>query len=232
MEENEKTEKEAAVAETTGITEVAKMPETVEITEVTEETEKAEKKKKKRESVAYNIAIIAMFVAVIAVCAWASIPISAIAITLQTFAVCMAAALLGWKRGLATVVAYILLGLVGVPVFSKFQAGASVLAGVTGGYIIGFLFTAVIVGVVSDILKRVKPKKIFEIIFLAAAMVVGIAVCYAFGTAWYVAVCNAKGNSVTVYAALSMCVFPYIVPDLVKVVVAVAIYLSVKKYVK
>lgn len=220
MEETEKIE------EKTAVTEEAEMAEDTE-------TVKKAAKKKKRESAAYNIAITAMFVAIIAVCAWASIPISAISITLQTFAVCLAAALLGWKRGIAAVVAYILLGLVGVPVFSGFKAGASVLAGITGGYIIGFLFTAAIVGIVSDVLRKVKPKKAVEIVIMALAMVVGIIVCYAFGTLWFVFVFNAKNDTpVTVYAALSMCVFPYIVPDLVKVALAVVVYTSTKKHIK
>ena len=88
---------------------------------------------KKSKSAAYDIAISALFVAVIAICAWIAVPISEISITLQTMGVCLAAALLGWKRGLAVVSAYILLGLVGVPVFSGFTGGAAKLIGPTGG---------------------------------------------------------------------------------------------------
>jgi len=195
--------------------------------------EKEKQKSDRRIGAAYNIAITAMFVAIIAVCAWLYIPISNIPITFQTFAVCLAAALLGWKRGLIAVTAYILLGLVGVPVFAKFGGGVGVLAGPTGGYIIGFLFTAAIVGVVSDVLKRVKLHKAIEVILLALAMIVGIAVCYAFGTAWYVIVNKiAKDTAVTVYAACSMCVFPYIIPDLIKICVAVPLALTLKRFIK
>lgn len=189
--------------------------------------------KAKRIGAAYNICITAMFVAIIAVCAWIAIPISEISITLQTMAVCLAAALLGWKRGLIAVVAYILLGLVGVPVFTGFKGGVAVLAGVTGGYIIGFLFTALIVGIVSDVLKKLVVNKVLTAVFLAVAMVVGIIICYAFGTGWFVIVYGAKNSeSITVSAALAMCVFPYIVPDLVKVAVAVSLSVILKRFIK
>lgn len=201
--------------------------------EQAEQTNKAEKKKDRRTSATYNICITAMFVAIITVCAWLAIPISAISITLQTMAVCFAAALLGWKRGLVAVAAYILLGLVGVPVFSKFQSGVGVLAGVTGGYIIGFLFTALIVGVVSDVLKKFVSNKILIAVFLALAMIVGVAICYAFGTGWYVIVYGMKNaEGITVSAALSMCVFPFIVPDLIKIAVALSLTLTLKRFVK
>lgn len=193
--------------------------------------ETAAKKTDKRRSATYNICITAMFVAIIAVCAWLAIPISAISITLQTMGVCLAAALLGWKRGVIAVVAYILLGLVGVPVFTGPKGGVAVLAGVTGGYIVGFLFTALIVGIVSDLVKN--RKKIFQIIFLAVSMVVGIAVCYAFGTGWFVVVYGMKNaEPITVAAALDVCVFPYIIPDLIKVAVATALAVTLKRFIK
>lgn len=196
-----------------------------------ESTQETNKKANKRKSAAYNICITAMFVAIIAVCAWLAIPISAISITLQTMGVCLAAALLGWKRGLIAVAAYILLGLVGVPVFTGPKGGVAVLAGVTGGYIIGFLFTALIVGVVSDLVKN--RGKVARTVFLALSMVVGIAVCYAFGTGWFVIVYGAKNaEGITVAAALNMCVIPYIVPDLVKVAVATALAVPLRRFIK
>jgi len=196
-----------------------------------ESTKKTEKKNDKKIGAAYNICITAMFVAIIAVCAWISIPISAISITLQTMGVCLAAALLGWKRGLIAVTAYILLGLVGVPVFSGPKGGVAVLAGVTGGYIVGFLFTALIVGVVSDLVKN--RGRVAQVIFLALAMAIGVAVCYAFGTGWYVVVYGANNaDGITVAAALNMCVFPYIIPDLIKIAVAVPLAVTLKKFIK
>lgn len=191
------------------------------------------KKKVTRKSVAYNIAITAIFVVVMAVCAWIAIPINLIPITLQTMAVCLAAAMLGWKRGLSAVAAYILLGLVGVPVFAEFGSTAS-LVGPTGGYIIGFLFTAVIVGIPADLIKGkfTKKRKWIEAVVLVVSMILGIAVCYAFGTAWFMFYKISNDSAVSLGAALALCVVPYIVPDLCKIAVATALAISLKKFIK
>lgn len=166
-----------------------------------------------------------MSAAIIAVCSWISIPVGSIPITLQTMAVCIVAGLFGWKRGTLSVVVYILLGAIGVPVFSGFKAGIGVLGGPTGGYIVGFLFTALIVGIVSD---RVKGK-LWSVIL---AMVVGILVCYAFGTGWfYIAFVNSDSPK-TVLDVLTLCVFPYLIPDAVKIAVASVLVNRLKKHVK
>ena len=96
----------------------------------------------KKQLSAREIAYIGLGAALIAVCAWISIPLPQpmVPFTLQTFAVCLVCAVFGRKLGLWTVVVYILLGAVGVPVFSGFRGGVGVLLGTTGGYIIGFVF--------------------------------------------------------------------------------------------
>ena len=121
-------------------------------------------------SAAREISYTAMFVAIIAVCAWIAIPLpSNISITLQTMGVCLAAGFLGWKRGL-----------IAVAVFQGFTAGAAKLGSVTGGYIVGFLFTAAAVGLAADYIK-VKSGWLRAAV-LVAAMAVGVALCYLFGT--------------------------------------------------
>ena len=92
------------------------------------------------------MAYIAVSVALITICAWISVPVLQVPYTLQTLAVALIGALMGWKRGVAAVAVYILMGLAGIPVFSNFNAGAGVLFGATGGYIFGFLFAVVISG--------------------------------------------------------------------------------------
>ena len=87
----------------------------------------------------------AMGVALVAVCSWISIPLP-VPVTMQTFAICLITAVLGLRLGLWTVVVYILLGAAGLPVFSGFRSGLGALLGTTGGYIIGFIFTALAVG--------------------------------------------------------------------------------------
>ncbi|MBQ9248015.1 MAG: biotin transporter BioY, partial [Ruminococcus sp.] len=95
-----------------------------------------DKQKKSSKNAVKDLVFTAMFAALIAVCSILSIPIGEVPITLQTFAVCLAAAMLGWKRGTLSVLIYVLLGAVGVPVFAGMTGGVGILAGPTGGYII------------------------------------------------------------------------------------------------
>ena len=105
---------------------------------------------------AHDLAAIAMSVALIAVCSWISVP-TTIPFTMQTFAVCLVAAVFGLRHGVWAVLCYILLGAVGAPVFAGFSGGFGVLLGTTGGYILGFVFTALIVGFASEKLGRRIP---------------------------------------------------------------------------
>lgn len=188
---------------------------------IRETTEKKAKKKFKTIDIVY----IGLFAALIAVCSWISIPLT-VPITLQTMAICLVAGLLGAKRGTITTVIYILLGLVGVPVFAGFSSGPAALLSPSGGYIIGFIFTALIVGIVSD---KAKGKMLPLII----SMVIGILVCYVFGTAWF-AVVYAKQNetAATLKTILSWCVIPFLIPDAVKIAVASILTNRLKKFIK
>lgn len=152
--------------------------------------------------------------ALMTICAWISIPLpSMVPFTLQTFGVCLTAALLGPRTGLWSLLGYILLGAAGAPVFADFRGGMGVLLGPTGGYVAGFLFTALTTGLASerwgDRIGR-----------MAVAMALGVALCYAFGTAWFMAVYARRGGSIGLAAALGMCVVPYLVPDGLKILLA------------
>ncbi len=192
-----------------------------------EETKKEKKTKGKR--TAYQICIVAMFVAITAVCAWISIPIGAVPGTLQTLAVCLAGGLLGKKRGTIAILAYILLGAVGVPVFSSFRATAA-LVGPTGGYIVGFLFTAFLSGLAGEIAAG--KKKSLQIVILAAGMAIGVLVCYAFGTAWFLIYKATADAAVGLAYALSVCVIPFIPFDIAKIAAAIVLTLALKRFVK
>ena len=159
-----------------------------------------------------DLARVAMGVALIAVCSWLSVPMT-VPFTLQTFAVCLLAALFGLRLGLWTVVCYLLLGAVGAPVFAGFSGGIAALLGPTGGYLVGFLFTALAVGLAVERRGR-------KLTVLIAAMALGILLCYTFGTAWFVLVYTRSSGPITVGAALGMCVFPYLLPDAVKIALA------------
>ncbi|MGN1329613.1 MAG: biotin transporter BioY [Eubacterium sp.] len=185
--------------------------------------EDAVKEKKKFKTI--DIVYIGLFAALIAVCSWISIPLT-VPITLQTMAICLVAGLLGAKRGTITTVVYILLGLVGVPVFAGFSSGPAALLSPSGGYIIGFIFTALIVGIVSDKAKG-------KLLPLIVSMVIGILVCYVFGTAWF-AIVYAKQNetAATLKTILGWCVIPFLIPDAVKIAVASILTNRLKKFIK
>ena len=159
-----------------------------------------------------DMAYIALSAALMTVCSWISIPV-AIPFTLQTFAMCVAGGLLGAKRGTAAVGVYLLLGLVGAPVFAGFTGGAGILTGATGGYLVGFLFTALAAGITADRFGR-------GILPLAVGMVIGVALCYAFGTAWFMAVYARASGPIGILTALGWCVFPFLLPDLAKIALA------------
>jgi len=155
---------------------------------------------------------IALSVALIAVCSWISVPLM-IPVTLQTFAVCLVTALLGLKSGLWAVAAYILLGAAGLPLFSGFRGGPAALLGTTGGYIVGFLFTALSVGLGVKLFGRRLP-------VLLISMALGVLLCYVFGTAWFMVVYTRNSGPVSLGVVLGWCVLPYLIPDAVKILLA------------
>ena len=125
-----------------------------------------------------RVSVVGLSVALLTVCAWISIPIGAVPVTLQLFAVFAIAGLLDLKIGVLSMISYLLLGVVGVPVFANYKSGAAVLQGATGGYIIGMLIAVIIVNLFKYI--KIKP-----ILFLVLGMIVGLIVCYIFGTLWF-----------------------------------------------
>jgi biotin transport system substrate-specific component len=166
----------------------------------------------------YRLVLVAMFAAVITICSWISIP-TTIPFTLQTMGVFIAAGLLGWKYGTLSVVIYVLLGAVGVPVFAGFSGGVGTLVGPTGGYILGFIFTALAVGLITKFFGT-------KLYVLIIAMVVGLALCYLFGTIWFMIVYQCDFVS-----ALVMCVIPYLIFDGCKILVASILVNRLAKYV-
>ena len=162
-----------------------------------------------------DMAYIALFAVVMAVCAWISIP-AAVPFTLQTFGVFLAVGLLGGKRGTLAVLVYLLLGAVGIPVFAGFNGGLGYMLGSTGGYIVGFLLSALVMWGFDAVLGR-------KTWVLAVSMVLGLVVCYAFGTAWFMVVYARNSGPIGLMTALGWCVIPYIVPDLVKIALALVL---------
>ena len=169
----------------------------------------------------YDMVYIAVFAVLIAICSWISIP-TTVPFTLQTFAVFLAVGVLGGKRGSLSVLIYILLGAVGIPVFAGFSGGFGILLGSTGGYIIGFLFSALLMWGMEALLGK-------KTWVLGLSMVLGLIVCYAIGTVWFMAVYTKNSGPVGLAAVLSWCVIPFIIPDLIKIAVALGLTKSLRK---
>ena len=165
-----------------------------------------------------DMAYIGLFAVIIAICSWISIP-TVVPFTLQTFAVFLAVAVLGGKRGALSVIVYVLLGAVGLPVFSGFKGGIGVLLNTTGGYIIGFIFSALLMWA----FEKAFGKKAWALIL---SMILALALCYAFGTIWFMIVHANNVGAVGLSAVLGWCVIPFVIPDLIKI--ALAFILSIR----
>ena len=144
----------------------------------------------------------ALFAALITLCAWISVPVTDVAFTLQTFGIFLALGLLGGKRGSAAILIYLLLGAAGMPVFSGFRGGIGMLAGVTGGYLWGFLFA----GLAYWALERIGK---------FPAMIAGLLVCYLCGSLWFYLF---SGGGL--WVILLRCVVPYLPFDAAKIALA------------
>ncbi len=171
-----------------------------------------------------DMTYVALFAVVIAACSWISIP-AAVPFTMQTFGVFMAIGTLGGKRGTLAVLVYLLLGTFGAPVFSGFTGGVGCILGSTGGYIVGFLVSALTMWGLERLLGRSYPA-------LAFSMVAGLLVCYLFGTLWFMAVYAKGTEAMGMWAALCTCVFPYVLPDLLKIILALTLCKRLSRAVK
>lgn len=170
-----------------------------------------------RNTLTRQLVLAALFAALTAVCSQIQIPLPMIPINLALFAVHLCGALLGAKWGALSMAVYALLGAVGVPVFAGFGSGPAVLFGKTGGYIIGYILCAAIVGLLSRRLGFTFPK-------LCLSMVIGVAVCYVFGTAWFMVI-----SGLNLATSLSYCVLPFLPGDAVKILLAAFLALRLRK---
>lgn len=157
-----------------------------------------------------QMVLIALMTAVTCVLGPLSIPLpfSPVPISLTNFAIFLAIFVLGMKSGTISFIIYLLLGAIGVPIFSSFRGGLQVLAGPTGGYLIGFIFLALIMGFALDHFDR-------KLVPTIIGMIIGMAVCYAFGTVWL-----AKLLSLSFKEGLMMGVIPYLAGDAAKIIIA------------
>ena len=165
---------------------------------------------------ARKLSFVALMAVVISVCSWITIPFT-VPFTMQTFAVFCAVLILGGKYGTMSIGLYILLGAVGLPVFSGFAGGIGHILGPTGGYILGFLF----IGFLFTLCEPyIRGKKV--LVFICLLM--GLFVCYLIGTLWFAQVKSAGGEELSLLSIIAVCVLPYIIPDVLKLLLAMFIY--------
>lgn len=155
-----------------------------------------------------------LFAALTALCAWISVPLPAVSFTMQTFAVLLTLGILGGRWGSVSVMLYLLLGIVGLPVFAGFRGGAASLLEPTGGFLWGFLAGALVYWLVERLGKL-------------PAMVCALAVSYLCGSWWF-----------SVYAgtdllgAMAVCVLPWLIPDGIKLALACSLSRRIGKHLK
>ncbi len=164
-----------------------------------------------------RLALAGLMVALCAICSQIQIPLPMIPINLALLAVFLCGALLGPKMGALAMLAYMLLGVAGVPVFSGFKAGPAALFGKTGGYILGYILCAMLCGAL--------PRRFgFTMKGLCLSMLCGLAACYTFGTIWFMVLTH-----LPLSASLSYCVLPFLPGDAVKILLAAFLALHLRK---
>ena len=162
-----------------------------------------------KKSAIFNMTSCALMAALMCVLCPVSVPIGPIPISLSILVILLTVYVLGTWRALVSYTVYLLLGAVGMPVFSGFQGGLAKLAGPTGGYLAGFWLMILVAGIIMEKGKR-------NLLLTILGMLVGVAIDYAVGTAWFV-----FQTESTVVHALDVCVYPFIPFDVAKIVIAV-----------
>ncbi len=165
----------------------------------------------------YEMAACAVMTALLCILAPLSIPIGPVPVSLAIMVVCLSAYVLGPVPAAFSTAVYLLLGLAGLPVFSGFSGGPAKLAGPTGGFLIGYLFTALAGGFLAERSGR-------QIIPSVIGLFIGVFLAYLFGTIWFIISANA-----TLPYALSVCVLPFIPLDLVKTILAVVLGKAIRR---
>ncbi len=172
-----------------------------------------------------DIAMMGVMTALMCILGPLSVPIGPVPISLTHISVFMAVYALGMAKGTISYLIYLLLGAVGLPVFSGFSGGVAKLMGATGGYLIGFIFMALAAGWVIDHTE----KRYLHL----AGMIAGDAVCYLFGTIWFVKVYSgADGSGMSFAAALAICVYPFLAGDLMKMIISLIVGPALRKQLK
>ncbi len=163
-----------------------------------------------------TIAMVGVMTAITCILGPLALPIGPVPISLTHISIFLGIYALGMKLGTLSYLLYLLIGLIGLPVFSGGAGGPAKLFGTTGGYLIGFIFMALIAGWFIDHSDKLYMHLI--------GMILGDAICYLFGTLWFVQIyTGADGGRMSFAGALAICVYPFIIGDLIKMVICLVV---------
>ena len=170
-----------------------------------------------------------LFAAFTAVFSQISLPIGPVPISCSLIAVYLAGLFLPVKTAALSQLVYLLLGIIGVPVFAGFQSGAARLAGPTGGYLLVYPVIALILSLAMVIYDKKLARKPLaaRAAYIVSAMLVSLIVCYAAGTAWFTVFSGSSFQK-----ALSLTVVPFIAGDIAKIVLCTVVTLSARERLK
>ena len=166
----------------------------------------------------------AIFAAILCVFSVMTIPIGPVPISMGLFGIMIAAGILGLKRGTIAVAVFILIGVVGVPVFTGFRGGVAPLAGPTGGYIWSYVPMTAVIGLLT---LKTPSNKWLAMLRYFLAFLTGVVVCYIMGTIQFMFV-----QDTGVKAALGICVLPFIPFDIAKALAVSYISYAVRRALK
>lgn len=166
-----------------------------------------------------NLILTAIVAAVICIAAPITITIGVIPFTLSVFAVLLCGAILPPFYAMTATLVYIAIGAVGMPVFSMYSGGFAKLIGPTGGYLWAYPLMAMAIAFSVKLFKK------RGILSLSIGMFVALIICYTFGTAWFSYI-----NNISFYKGLKACVFPFILPDMLKAAAAIILTLSLNRF--
>ena len=169
-----------------------------------------------------DIVITSICVVLLAVSAWIKIPLI-IPISLQNLVLFIILGVFGFKISIITIIVYIFSGLIGIPVFSSGVSSLSGLLGITGGYLISFIIYPFIFYLLQNLHFKNNNIKLF-IIFLILTVIT-----YLIGSLWYYVLYINNNEFVLFTEVLSLTIFPYILPDIIKILISILVINRIKK---
>lgn len=165
-----------------------------------------------------SLTIPALFTALIVILSQISIPIQPIPFTFSLLAIFLTAALLPPKQAFLSVFTYVMLGIIGLPVFAGFRGGLNIILGFTGGFIMVYPLMALVIALM------VKLGKNKNLSFTIIGMLIALVICYLMGCIWYMIVAKSSFSQ-----AFSLCVAPFILFDIIKICIAFAFSVALRK---